>query len=343
MLIAGGAAAALVAPNARSEGVPNPHGKRGLGATPTGFGARLRANAAANPPVEPIDYYHSIGLGGFETGAPPLDAAVAAKLRDKLQSYDMHIMFNVRLPNTASDIPAFEAGVKAAKDIGAHGIHAALTGRRYEVYSDLDTYRKAFEQNRNQVALAEPVLRRNKIRLAIENHKGWSAEEQAEWLKRLSSEYVGVHFDTGNNVSFCEDPIFTMETLKPWIFSAHIKDMAAMPYHDGFLLSEVAFGDGFLDLKKIVTVLRQKDPEMYFDLETITRDPLKIPIYTEKYWATFPDMKGRQMAKMMEILQKNTPKKPLPTTSGLSPEDRLKLEDDNNMACIRYARQHLGI
>ena len=252
-------------------------------------------------------------------------------------------MFNIRLPNTENDLPAFESAVKNAKAVGAHGVHAAMTGRRYEVYSALDAYQKSFEQNQKQVALAEPVLRRNKLRLAIENHKGWGAEEQAAWMKRLSSEYVGVHFDTGNNVSFCEDPMFTMETLKPWIVSGHLKDMAVAPYPDGFLLSEVPFGDGFLDLKKIVQVLRQKDPDMYFDLEMITRDPLKIPIYTDKYWATFPDMRGQQLAKMMEIVQKNPPKKPLPKTSGLTPAGQLKLEDDNNMACILYARENLGI
>ena len=54
-------------------------------------------------------------------------------------------------------------------------------------------------------------------------------------------------------------------------------------------------------------------------------------------------MRGQQLAKMMEIVQKNPPKKPLPKTSGLTPAEQLKLEDDNNMACILYARQNLGI
>src|SRR5688500_9304387 len=163
MLMTAGAASAatlLMPRKSSAAAIPNPHGKRGLGATPSGFGTRLRANAQANPPVEPIDYYHSIGLGGFETGAPPTDPAAIAKLRDKLQSYDMHIMFNVRLPNTENDLPAFENGVRLAKEIGAHGVHAAMTGRRYEVYGALDAYQKSFEQNQKQVAMAEPVLRK---------------------------------------------------------------------------------------------------------------------------------------------------------------------------------------
>jgi sugar phosphate isomerase/epimerase len=339
MLIAAGSVCAAFA-----QSVPNPRGKLGMGGAPTAFTARLKANAQATPPVDFIDYCHSLGLGGAEVrGGPPTSPEEISKLRDKIQSYDMHVLFNVRLPNSESDLPAFDAQVKAASQVGAYGLHAAMTQRRYEQFTTLAAYQKSFEQNQKQVALAEPVLRKYKVRLAIENHKGWRAVEQAAWMKRLGSEYVGVHFDFGNNVSFCEDPMFTLETLKPWIFSCHIKDMAVAPYADGFLLSEVPMGEGFLDLKTMVDTLRQRDPNIIFDLEMITRDPLKVPIYTPNYWATFEDVPGRQVARIMEIIEKNPPKKPLPKTSGLSPAEQLKLEDGYNLACIRYAREHLAL
>ena len=137
--------------------------------------------------------------------------------------------------------------------------------------------------------------------------------------------------------------MFTLETLKPWIISGHIKDMAVQPYAEGFLLSEVPFGEGFLDLKKMVEILRQKDPNMALDLEMITRDPLKVPIYTDPYWATFEDIPARQVAHLMEIIEKNPPKKPLPTTTGLDSAARKKVEEDYNVACIKYARAHLGL
>jgi len=329
---------------AAADTIPNPQGKRGLGGAPTAFGARIRANAQATPPVDFIDYCHSLGLGGAEIqGGPPSDPEAIRKLRDKIQSYDMHLILNIRLPNSASDVPAFDAAVGNAREAGAYGLHAAMTGRRYETFDSLEAYQKSFAHNQEQVALAEPVLRKHKVRLAIENHKGWRAVEQAAWMKRLSSEYVGVHLDFGNNVSFCEDPMFTLETLKPWIFSGHIKDMAVAPYADGFLLSEVPLGDGFLDLKKMVQILRDKDPNLVLDLEMITRDPLKVPIYTDKYWATFQEIPGRDVAHMMEIIQKNPPKKPLPKTSGLTPAEQLNLEDGYNLACIQYARRNLGL
>ena len=369
ILTAAGSAALLarVASRLQAETIPNPKGHLGMGGAPTSFGAHnsaSRASAAVSaeaapatvpgapparvrgpavPPEEFIDYCHSLGLGGAEVALPPTDPAGIARLKDKLQSYDMHVIFNIPLPASEADIDRFDASVKAAHDVGAFGLHAALTGRRYEEFKTLADFQKSFERNQMMVALAEPVLRKRKVRLALENHKGWRAVEQAAWMKRLNSEYVGVHFDFGNNVSFMEDPMFTLETLKPWIFSGHIKDMGVQPYQDGFLLSEVPFGEGFLDLKKMVDILRQKDPTMPLDLEMITREPLKVPVYTDQYWVTFQDVPGQQVAHMMQIIQKNPPKKPLPTISGLDLPARKKLEEDYNVACIRYARQNLGL
>jgi sugar phosphate isomerase/epimerase len=346
VLLAAGAAALLSA-----ETVPNPKGKRGLGGAPAGFGARNAQagggrGAGRGPRAfsdEFLDYCHNLGLGGAELGPPPTDADAQRRFRDKLQSYNMYALFDIPLPRGAEDVDRFDGLVKAAGEVGAYGLHAALTQRRYEQFNSLEEYKKSFEQNQAMVALAEPVLRKYKVRLALENHKGWRAVEQAAWMKRLSSEYVGVHFDFGNNVSFLEEPAFTLETLKPWIFSCHIKDMAVQPYDKGFLLSEVPLGDGFLDLKAMVDTLRAKNPDMPMDLETITRNPLEVPIYTDKYWVTFEDVPGRQVARMMEIIRKNPPKKPLPRTDGLDPAGRAKLEEENNLACIRYARQNLGL
>lgn len=325
--------------------VPNPKGRRGIGGTPTGFAARMRASREAK--VDWLDYCHELGLGGFELGAPPTDPGEIAKLRDKLQSYDMHVIFNVRLPNSEADLAAFEAGVDAARRAGAHSLHAAMTPRRYEQFTSFEAFKASFERNKKSVQLAEPVLRKRKVRLAIENHKGWRSGEQAAWLKALSSEYVGVHFDFGNNVSLCEEPMQTLETLLPYVLGAHIKDMGVEPYDEGFLLSEVVLGDGFLDLKAMVGKLRQKDPNMPFDLEMITRDPLKVPVLTDKYWVTFDDsyspLPGRDLAKVLELVKKNPPRKPLPRTTGLTPAQQLKIEDENNLASIVYARQNLGL
>ena len=347
LLMAAGSAALFSSVANAAPVVPNPNGRRGVGAAPAGFGQRVRANRAATPPVDWIEYCHSLGFGAVETQVPPTTPEEIASMRDKIQTYDMHVIFNVRLPQNAADLPAYEAGIKAVQQVGGYGTHAAMTGRRYEVFNDFETFRKSFEQNKATIEMVEPILRKYKVKLAIENHKGWRSAEQAAWLKKLSSEYVGVHFDFGNNVSLCEDPMMTLDNLLPYTFSGHIKDMSVQPDPNGFLLSEVVLGDGFLDLKTMVDKLRKKNPEMPLDIETITREPLKIPVYTSRYWVTFDDsyspLPGRDLARVLEIVQKNPPKKPVPATAGLSPAAQLKLEDDNNMASLIYARKNLGL
>ena len=76
-------------------------------------------------------------------------------------------------------------------------------------------------------------------------------------------------------------------------------------------------------------------------------DPLKIPVYTEKYWATFDDsyspLPGRDLAKTLAMVKKNRPKTPLQRITELSQEAQLAAEDENNAKCISYARQNLEL
>lgn len=318
-----------------------------LGGTPTAFMQRMMASKGAAKPFDMVEHCQNIGLAGVQTNPPSNDPEAVEAFRQRLENYNMHLICDPRFPRQESEVAAFEAQIKAFKEAGAVACHAALTGRRYEDYSSLAPFKQMFEQCKKSIGLAEPILRKYKMKLGIENHKGWRSAEQVEWIKRLGSEWVGVCFDFGNNISLCEEPMDTARTLAPYTFFAHIKDNAVEEYEDGFLLSEVPLGDGILDLKQIVQMLRQKDPNMIFDLEMITRDPLLIPVYTTKYWATFDDsyspLPGRDLAKVLAMVRKNRPKSPLPRMTGLSQEAQVKAENDYNARCIAYARQNLDM
>jgi len=341
-----GAAAAWLGTPRESQGFAIPDRTR-LSGAPTAFALRNRAGRGGGQPLDMVEHCHKLGLGGVQTNPPATDPEAIKKFRARLEEYNLYLISDPRLPRQESDLPAFEAQVKAYKEAGAVMFHAAMTGRRYEDFDSLEAWKKMFDNSQKIIQMAEPVLRKYQMKLANENHKGWRAAEQAAWLKRLGSEWVGVCLDFGNNISLCEDPMDTLKTLAPYTFFAHIKDMAVQEYEDGFLLSEVVMGDGFLDLKGMVQTLRQKDPKMIFALEMITRDPLKIPVYTDKYWATFDDMvsplPGRDLAKVLNLVRKNKPKKPLPKITGLSPAEQIKLEDDLNQKCIDYAHQNLAM
>ncbi len=317
-----------------------------LGGAPTAFSLRMRAARQENKPFDFVEYCHGLGLGGVETTLPK-DADGVRKMRHQVETYGMQLYLNTPLPRAEGDVDGFDTAVKACKEAGARGLHAAMTGRRYEQFDSLDAFRKNFEQCQRSVALAEPILRKNKLKLAVENHKGWRAAEQAAWMKRVGSEWVGVCFDFGNNLSLSEAPDETFRLLAPYAIFSHIKDMGLELYEDGYLLSEVPFGQGVLNLRQMVHGLREKDPNMLFCLEMITRDPLKVPVFTDKYWATFDDsyspVPARDLAKVLEIVRKNPRKTPLPRMAGLSPADQVRAEDGYNLKCIAYAHQNLDL
>jgi 3-oxoisoapionate decarboxylase len=315
---------------------------RHLGATPAGFAVRNKL-----PGWDILDYTHSLGLGAVEMRPPAPTPDAAAALRKRLDAYNMRVVFDIRLPKTAADVSDFEKIISLAKDVNAVCVHAAMTGRRYEDFDTLAAFQASFAQNKQAVTLAEPVLRKHRVKLAIENHKGWRAAEQADWLKSVGSEYVGVCFDFGNNISLCEDPAETLRILAPYTCYGHLKDMAVAPYDDGFLLSEVPLGEGLLDIPTMVAQLQAKDPNIVIGLEMIARDPLKIPVFTDKYWVSFADasspLPGRDLAHTLMMVKAHPPQRPLPRLTGLTPEAQLTLETECIARSIEFARNHLSL
>ena len=317
---------------------------RFLGTAGPGLTARARAMGKS---WDIVEYAHEKGLGNAHTTLPAdLDPVKIKKLRDQIEKYDMRLVVLVRTPRTDADLPKYEASVKACAEMGGRVecVHDPFSGRRYEQFKSAAEFHEFDAICKAAVRRAGPILRKYKMRLAIENHKGWRSDELVAWVKSTGSEYVGVALDLVNNVSLIETPQQTIDTLAPYTIFVSFKDIGVDFYSDGILLSEVGFGDGLLDLAGIVARFQKKDPKMLFQLEMLTRDPLKVPIFTEQYWKVYDDkspVPPRDLAMLIAWIKNNPPKVPLPRTSGLSPEGVLALEDRLNQQSIDYARAYL--
>jgi hypothetical protein len=69
----------------------------------------------------------------------------------------------------------------------------------------------------------------------------------------------------------------------------------------------------------------------------ITRDPLKIPCLTKKYWAVMEGASGEDLAGTLSMVRKNAAKL-LPSIAGLSAEEKSKLEDQNVRESFEYLK-----
>ncbi len=294
--------------------------------------------------IDLVEHCHRIGAGGVQVVVKDWSADFAKKLRAKREKLGLYLEGSIAVPRKVEDVPKFEQEVINAKEAGAHILRTVTsTGRRYEIFHSPEAVQEFKKNSLISLRLAEPVLRKYKVKLAIENHKDWRADELVSALQQLKSEWIGVTLDFGNSISLVEDPMEVIQTLAPYIFSTHVKDMGVEEYADGFLLSEVPLGKGFLDLPKIIAICRQHNPSVAFNLEMITRDPLEIPCLTTGYWAAFDSVKGSDLARTLRMVKQRKFTSPLPRVSQLSAEERLAVEEENILECFTYSREKAGL
>jgi sugar phosphate isomerase/epimerase len=130
--------------------------------------------------------------------------------------------------------------------------------------------------------LKEPVRRAEDagIRLAIENHIDFTADEILEILDRIGSDFLGVNFDSGNCLRMFEDPVESARKLAKRTYSTHIKDIqptTGSPRHWTFWASAPA-GSGIIDMPGVVQALRDGG---YRGMLCVEVDFLKDPLADE--------------------------------------------------------------
>lgn len=294
--------------------------------------------------IDLLEHCHSLGAGGIQTGVNDWTKDFAKKFRSRMEKLGMYFEGSVRLPGSSDEVKRFEEEVIMAKEAGAKILRTVcLGGRRYETFHSEQEFQDFKKKSIESIQLAEPVVRKHKLKLAVENHKDWRSTELVAILKQLDSEWIGATLDFGNNIAMMEDPMQVVETLAPYIFSTHIKDMAVEEYQDGFLLSEVALGKGILDLPKIVSICKKHNPGVTFNLEMITRDPLEIPCLKDEYWATFKEIPASDLAATLRMVRQHKHETALPKYSPLSPEEQLNREEQNVITSLEYSKSKLGL
>lgn len=290
--------------------------------------------------LEMIVHCSTLGFKGAQINVRNWGTDFSKKIRASCDQLNFFLEGQIGLPKSQDDLERFETAIKTGKEAGATIFRTAcLSGRRYETFNSLAAFNTFQEESIASIQRAEPIMRKHKVKLAVENHKDWRAHEMIKVIKSVDSEWVGITLDTGNNLSLIEDPMEVVNVLAPYAISVHLKDMAVAEYEDGFLLSEVNLGDGFLDIEGMIKTIRKHNPEIKFNLEMITRDPLKIPCLTKNYWTTFHDIPGSELAQFLHKIKQQKSKVSLPVVSHMTLDEQLMLEVENNRMSLLYAKE----
>lgn len=342
------ASAALACCAASAEGALLDTPSCPLGLASNVFDMRKAAQSGGGKPAtisDPLEFLKEclhLGAAGIQGPLGVRDEDYTKSMRQLAEANGLFIEASIMPPQDDSKVERFENEIRTAK---AAGVAVARTvifpGRRYEQFNSPDDFAEATKRAYAAVERAEPIARKHGVRLAIENHKDQRVPERIALLKRIGSEFVGMCLDIGNSFALCEDLIEVTRAYAPFAWTAHIKDQALGQYEDGFLFADAPLGKGFVDVAAIVRTLRAANPRIRLNLEVMTRDPLRVPVLTSKYWATMPDVPAADLARTLRTVKSDSAAQPLPRVSTLSTEARATAETRNITESLAYAREHL--
>jgi sugar phosphate isomerase/epimerase len=291
-----------------------------------------------------LERCYQLGAGGMQAPLGVRDEAYCSTLRRWAEAHEMYIEGSSSLADSRFDAERFEKEVVTAKAAGAAVVRTVvIPGRRYEQFSSAEEFARSSQRAAQRLRQVEPIMARHRMRLAVENHKCHRIEERLDLLRQLGSEWIGMCVDTGNSFALCEDPMGVVRAYAPFAFSVHVRDQGVQEYEEGFLFTDLALGQGFLDVPATVRVLREARPDLHFSLEMIARDPLKVPVLTPKYWATLPGVPAADLAWTLRTVKAKRPREPLPTIDSLPLEQRVQYEQRMVEDSLAYAREHLGL
>jgi len=291
-----------------------------------------------------LERCYQLGAGGMQMPLSVRDEGYSSGLRRWAEDHEMYIEGSTSLADSRFDVARFEKEIVTAKAAGATVVRTvAMPGRRYEQFNSADEFARAAQRAAERLRQVEPIMARHRMRLAVENHKCHRVAERLDLLKQLGSEWIGMCVDTGNSFALCEDPMAVVRAYAPFAFSVHVRDQGVQEYEDGFLFTDLALGQGFLDVPATVRVLREARPESHFSLEMIARDPLKVPVLTPKYWATMAAVPATDLAWTLRMVKAKTPREPLPRIDSLPLDQRVQCEQRMVDESLAYAREHLGL
>jgi hypothetical protein len=88
-----------------------------------------------------------------------------------------------------------------------------------------------------------------------------------EVVRKVNSEYVGAHVDTGNSMMVWEDPIEAVKNMAPHAVSTHFKDQMVIVLNNRPMIVGTPLGKGSIDCAECFRILAEQSPLRRINIE----------------------------------------------------------------------------
>ena len=210
-----------------------------------------------------IERTHGFGLDGVQINAEGFDMGhlggddpgFLKEVRSAIDEYQMYVEVD-------SNIATSE---HLSKMLGVCNI---LGADKLRVYASMGGDIKE-ELGRAPERLREvlPLCAEYGVKIAFENHEYETSDEVLEVVRKVDSEYVGTHVDTGNSMSVWEDPVQAVKAMAPYAVSTHFKDSQVIVVNGEPFIVGVPLGRGSIDCAECFRILAEESPLERINIE----------------------------------------------------------------------------
>lgn len=238
-------------------------------------------------------FRYAIGFDGFQPANPMTtnDFLVEAS---RMGFQGVQLCENLNIVNLNKDEllaikdKASELGLFI--EVGMRGLTAENIARHMEIGDILSSrfLRVVLGNNRNEPETHSEILRTQAIKIiknvlnaypdrdftiGIENHFDLPTATLVEIVKEIDDDRVGLILDTTNCLGFIQSPYEALDSVLPYLKSIHLKDYIVRKIEAGYMISGVPLGEGWLNVRKILTTALKANPNLYIIVElTIRRE-----------------------------------------------------------------------
>lgn len=133
-----------------------------------------------------------------------------------------------------------------------------------------------------------PELRREGIKLLIENHQDLGADDLVRIIGETSADCVGINWDIGNSLAVLDTPETFLRKAGGFIGNVHLKDYRLFRCEGGFYLSRCALGRGVVDFAALLPELRRRQGAVPMAIELGAQHARQADVFTRAYWDAYP-------------------------------------------------------
>ncbi|WP_316397806.1 sugar phosphate isomerase/epimerase family protein [Bradyrhizobium sp. 33ap4] len=172
-----------------------------------------------------IDLAAELGFDGINVSAQlPGYIEISGRERDHLRKVRRHVEDRgllIDIETRGTEVAHLSDCLAMAADVGAGHLRTYTTGTS-------DRRQRVAEAKLNLSKIA-PMAEQVGIPILLENHEDLCGAEVADILASVNSPWIRALFDYVNSMLFFEHPYESLEAMKPWVTSAHLKDCVLLP------------------------------------------------------------------------------------------------------------------